>query len=450
MNLPPYSSRHVVILGNGIAGSTAARHLRTLTPDRITMISAESDHFFSRTALMYLYMGHLERHHLKPYEDGFWPKNRIELLRATVTDLDTEAKTLKFSDDRSLTYDVLILATGSVSNKFGWPGQDLRGVQGLYSIQDVEAMETHTAGIERAVIVGGGLIGVELAEMLSTRRIPVTFLVRERTFWGSTLPHEEGELIGRHIREHSIDLRFSEELDRILDDGTGRARAVVTKKGEEIPAQFVGLAVGVSPNLSAVRNSPVETKRGILVNEYLETNIPDVYAIGDCTEFRDPPPGQKPFNQIWYTGRIMGETVARTIAGQRTPYRPGPFFNSAKFFDIEYQTYGSVPAKVPEGVETFYWEHANGKIALRLNYRTNDRALTGVNTLGIRLRHETFERWLKDRRPIEYVLEHLPQANFDPEFFKQHESDILTEFNRQTGSTLRLKAKKGILKRWFA
>lgn len=450
MNPLSDTPRHVVILGNGIAGSTAARHLRTQTDCRITMISAESDHFFSRTALMYLYMGHLERHHLKPYEDWFWEKNRIELLRATVTDIDTAAKTLKFSDDRTLAYDVLILATGSVSNKFGWPGQDLRGVQGLYSIQDVDSMETHTAGIGRAVIVGGGLIGVELAEMLSTRKIPVTFLVREDVFWGSVLPREEAELIGRHIREHHIDLRFNEELDRILDDGTGRARAVVTKKGEEIPAQFVGLAVGVSPNLAAVRNSDIETKRGILINEFFETNVPGVYAIGDCTELRAPAPGQKPLNQIWYTGRIMGETVARTIAGQRTPYRPGPFFNSAKFFDIEYQTYGSVPAKVPDGTQTFYWEHPSGKIALRLNYRADDRALTGVNTFGIRLRHETFERWLKDRRPVEYVLEHLPEANFDPEFFKRHEPEILAAFNQQTGSSLRLKAKKGILKRLFA
>lgn len=450
MNSPSDAPRHVVILGNGIAGSTAARHLRTLTDYRITMISAETPHFYSRTALMYLYMGHLEFHHLKPYEDQFWEKNRIDLVQATVIDLDTDQKVLKLSDDRTLAYDVLILATGSVSNRFGWPGQDLRGVQGLYSIQDVESMEAHTAGIERAVIVGGGLIGVEMAEMLLTRKIPVTFLVREGVFWGSVLPREEAELIGRHIREHHVDLRFNEEIDQLVDDGTGRVRAVVTKKGEEIPAQFVGLTVGVSPNLSAVKSSAVETKRGILVNEFLETSVPNVYAIGDCTELREPGPGQKPFNQIWYTGRIMGETVARTVAGKRTPYRPGPFFNSAKFFDIEYQTYGSVPAQRPDGIETFYWEHASGKIALRLNYRSDDRSLTGVNTFGIRLRHETFEGWLKEKRSVEYVLEHLPQANFDPEFFRQHEPEIISEFNRQTGSTLRLKAKKGILSRLFA
>jgi NADH oxidase (H2O2-forming) len=442
--------RHVVILGNGIAGSTAARHLRVRRPDyRITMISAESDYFFSRTALMYVYMGHMQLHHLNPYEDGFWAKNRIELLRATVTDLDPAEKVLKLSDDRTLAYDALVLATGSVPNRFDWPGQDLRGVQGLYSLQDLDQMERDTAGITRAVIVGGGLIGVEMAEMLLTRRIPVTFLVREAAFWGNVLPPEEAALVSRHLRAHHVDLRFNEELDHLLDDGSGRVRAVVTKRGEEIPAQFVGLTAGVRPNLSAVRQAPLETNRGILVNEYLETSAPDVYAIGDCTELRQPAPGQKSLNQIWYTGRIMGETVAQTLAGARTAYRPGPFFNSAKFFDIEYQTYGQVPARLPEGTETFYWGHPGGRHALRLNYDPGTRALLGVNTFGIRLRHETFDRWLRESRPVEYALEHLPQANFDPEFFRQHEPAILAAFNRQTGQSLRLKSRKGLLARWF-
>ena len=126
--------QHVVIIGNGIAGITTARHLRKLSDDRITVISAETDHFFSRTALMYIYMGHMKYEHTKPYEDWFWEKNRIELKRAYVSAVDTAKNELQFQDGSSLNYDKLVIATGSKPNKFGWPGQDSKGVQGLYTL----------------------------------------------------------------------------------------------------------------------------------------------------------------------------------------------------------------------------------------------------------------------------------------------------------------------------
>ena len=154
--------KHVVIIGNGIAGTTAARHIRKRSDDKITIISGETDHFFSRTALMYIYMGHMRYEHTKPYEDWFWAKNRLELKKGWVRSIDFQSKTLEL-DQEVLNYDSLILATGSKPNKFGWPGQDLKGVQGLYSFQDLELMEKNTQSIKEAVVVGGGLIGIEMA-----------------------------------------------------------------------------------------------------------------------------------------------------------------------------------------------------------------------------------------------------------------------------------------------
>lgn len=426
--------KHVVILGNGISGITAARHIRKHSDFRITVISAETEHFFSRTALMYIYMGHMKYEHTKPYEDYFWEKNRIELRHSRVQTFDFANKTLSLLDQGTsvpseLSYDILILGVGSVSNQFGWPGQDLRGVQGLYSYQDLESMETNTKGIERAVIVGGGLIGIEMAEMLLTRDIGVTMLVREKAFWDGVLPLEEANMIGKHIREHGVDLRLSTELEEIKAQGEG-VGGVVMKSGEQLDCQFVGLTVGVSPNIKQFADTELETDKGILVNEFLETNLPDVYAIGDCVQHRQPPVDRKPVEQIWYTGRIMGETVARSICQARTKYQPGVFFNSAKFFDIEYQTYGQVPAQLPKDFQTFYWEHPGGKIALRINYRTSNESVTGINTFGMRLRHEVCEKWIKGKKGISYVLSHLRDAHFDPEFFTRYEKAIVQEFNK--------------------
>ena len=190
---------HVVIIGNGIAGITAARHIRKFSDKQITVISAETDYFFSRTALMYVYMGHLKFEHTQPYENRFWKKNRIDLKQAYIEEVDFKNKKLFSAVGEEIAYDQLILATGSVTNFRGWKGQEIDGVQGLVSKQDLELLEKNSTNLTHAVIVGGGLIGVELAEMLHTRKIEGSMLVREPHFWGSVLPKEEGKLIRLHI-----------------------------------------------------------------------------------------------------------------------------------------------------------------------------------------------------------------------------------------------------------
>lgn len=433
----------IVIIGNGISGVTCARYIRKYSDHEILIISGEAPYFFSRTALMYVYMGHMKFEHTQPYENWFWEKNRIDLKQAFVNEIDTDAKSLKLDTGELVSYSKLVLASGSIPNKFGWPGQDLKGVQGLYSKQDLDALEETTKnGIDRAVIIGGGLIGIEMAEMILSRNYPVTFLVREETFWGNVLPVEESEMIKRHMAEHHIDLRLNTELKEVLSDGKGNARAIVTNKGEEIPCQVVGLTAGVSPNIAFVKSSNIATKRGILVNEYLETNIPGVYAIGDCAEFIEhPSKDRRPIEQVWYTGKIMGKTLANTIC--RTPliYNPGHWFNSAKFMDIEYQTYGWVFPKPQEGELHFYWEHNSGKKSVRLCYNEKTRKFIGINTFGIRMRHQAFDKWLTEEQSVEFVLEHLADANFDPEFYKLHEKEIVAKFNQENGTILKVQKR---------
>ena len=325
----------------------------------------------------------------------------------------------------------MIIACGSKPNKFGWPGQDLQGVQGLYSWQDLESMEENTKGIQRAVIVGGGLIGVEMAEMLLSRGIAVTFLVREKRFWGSVLPKEEGELISRHIKSHHVDLRFETELEEILAGPNGKVEKVKTKNGEIIECQFVGLTAGVSPNIDFVKSSKVTTNRGILVDEFLNTNIPNIFAIGDCAEFHKHPTGRRNLEQVWYTGKMMGETVAQTICGNKASYKPGIWFNSAKFFDIEYQTYGWVWAQPKENEEALYWEHEDGKKCLKLIYDKNDQSFLAANVFGIRLRHQQLDHWIGSKIKIDQVIQELEKANFDPEFFENNFPEIKRHFTNK-------------------
>ncbi|HRI60228.1 MAG TPA: hypothetical protein PK228_10910, partial [Saprospiraceae bacterium] len=207
--------------------------------------------------------------------------------------------------------------------------------------------------------------------------------------------------------------------------------------------------------------------------EFLETNIPDVYAAGDCAEIRQPRPGRKPVEAVWYTGRIMGETAAYNIVANpdeqtsppvsakistgkpstvypppstvhRLPYNPGIWFNSAKFFDIEYQVYGDIQPQLPDNQATLYWEHPDGKRSIRLNYEKASGRVVGFNLMGVRYRHEVCEKWIATNTHVEEVLQRLGMANFDPEFSSGHEAELVKIYNGQTGKNLKMKQKRGL------
>jgi NADPH-dependent 2,4-dienoyl-CoA reductase/sulfur reductase-like enzyme len=437
---------HIVIIGNGISGVTLARHIRKLSEKKITIISSESDYFFSRTALMYVYMGHMKFEHTQPYENWFWKKNRIDLLKGYVETVRTDIKNVVLASGSTIAYDKLVIATGSKPNKFGWPGQDLKGVQGLYSKQDLELLEANApnkTSCKRAVIVGGGLIGIEMAEMLRTREIPVTFLVREKSFWNGVLPDGESAMVNEHIREHHIDLRLDTNLNEILADENGRAKAVVTDKGDTIACTVVGLTAGVTPNIDFLKDSGIELGKGVKVNRFLESSVKDVYAIGDCAEQQEAIGKRRAIEAVWYTGRMMGEALAHTLCGNRKEYNPGHWFNSAKFLDVEYQTYGWVfsEGNKKDNEQHFHWRHAKEKICITMAFDKKNQQFLGINTFGIRLRHEIFDQWLTEERPIDHVMEYLKDANFDPEFYRVYEEEIVAKYNTDFGKNISPKKK---------
>ncbi len=420
----------VAIIGNGVTGVAAALSVRRLKPDwEIAMISGESSFHYSRPALMYIFMGHMSYRDTKPYEDSFWKKNRIDLVRGWVSEIDTAAKRLIMHEKDPVVFDKLLIATGSRSNRFGWPGQDLEGVQGLYSLMDLRLLYENVKGAKSAVIVGGGLIGIELAEMLHSRNIHVTFLVREGSYWTNVLPIEESRMINRVITEQGIDLRLLTELREIVGNDSGRVWGVVTSKDEFIECQIVGLTAGVSPNIALAKASGIKTGRGILVDWSLRTDIPDVFAAGDCAEIVTGGEGRNLVQQVWYTGKNQGKIAGEVIAGHESRYDPGIWYNSAKFFDLEYQTYGTVRSAAVEGESNFYWEHSDGRRSIRIV--TKDGVVLGINVMGLRYRHRVCESWVAEKKSLDYVLDHLGDANFDPEFYRKCEAEIIREIRRQ-------------------
>ncbi len=384
-------------------------------------------------------MGHMRFRDIQPYEDNFWSKNNIEILEDSVLSVNPEGNNIHLKEAGELVYDELIIASGSKSNVFDWPGTHYEGVQGLYFKQDLESLEKRTPVLKKAAIVGGGLIGIELAEMLLTRGVEVHFLVRESRFWNIVLPDADADFISKHLAlHHGLHMYYESELQEILGDDTNGVKGIILKNGEKLDVQFVGLTVGVSPNIEFLKSSSIETDRGVLVNEFLQTNYPNIYSIGDCAQFRQAIGKRRPIEQVWYTGRMMGETIANSITGKPTPYVPGNWFNSAKFFDLEYQTYGWVFAQRESNEEELIWYDSKKERMLHFVLDAQTHELIGINTFGIRLRHEIFDLWLTEKRNMEFVLQNMRAANFDPEFFKPFEQDLIDNYNTKFKKTLHL------------
>jgi len=418
----------VIIIGNGIAGITLATRLRQKSDCPITVVSDEHPYFFSRTALMYVYMGHLPWDQLEPYARSYWSDHKIDLLQERIVGLNSTEKTLACASGKTLRYDRLVIATGSVPKRLDCPGAEAQGVQGLYHKQDLDQLEECTPHLKTAVVVGGGLIGVELAEMLQSRGIAVHFLIREYEFWDGVLPQEEAQLIGQHLEAHGVTLHRQTQVAQIEKDDQNKVEAVLTQNGERIPCQWVGITIGVQPNIACFKDSGLDLDCGILVDEYLATNLPDVYALGDCAQLKNPPKDRNALEAVWYNGRMMGETLGETLGGNPQTYQPGPWFNSAKFFDIEYQTYGRVSAQPTATENHWYWHHPDKNCAFRIAYTTHSRGFLGVHALGIRLRHQPFHDWLLQGADVDQVMEELLHAHFDPEFSTRHLETIQKNF----------------------
>lgn len=243
---------HFVIIGNGVAGVTAALALRERDRSaKITLISGESDYFFSRTALMYAFMDRMTLRDLEPMERKAYDAQRIERIRGWVKDLDAHSRTLTLDSGKTIQYDALLLATGSRANQLAVPGAaDVRqGMVNFVTLQDLEQCEKYTRLGGKAVVVGGGLIGIELVECLVHHGMKVDFLVRDPWYWPAALDKEEAAMVTAHLRHHGVNVLLEESVAEIKTGSTGKVEAIISKSGNRYDLELLGVAVGVHPSI---------------------------------------------------------------------------------------------------------------------------------------------------------------------------------------------------------
>src|SRR5262245_7618256 len=254
---------HFAILGNGVCGMEAALLLRRREPGaRITIVSDEHDHFYSRPALMYVFAGQTSLRDTEPYDRGLYERLRFERVKRRVSELDATGKRLVFDGGDGLAYDRLLLAVGSKGRPAPWPGSQGPGLHYFVTLGDLMHLDREARRGMRAAVVGGGLIGVEVAEILLNRGLGVSFVIRENWYFPLALDSREAALVAEHMRHHGCDVRLGTGVAEVLRGSDTEIRGVRLEGGEDLACEIVVSAIGVVPNTGFLEGSGLTLSKG--------------------------------------------------------------------------------------------------------------------------------------------------------------------------------------------
>jgi NAD(P)H-nitrite reductase large subunit len=343
-----------VIIGAGPAGVYAAEAVRASDPSgNITILTDEPHPFYSRPGIAYLLIDMISPQQLIARRPEHWQTMRIDLVTgARVVRILPAQQAVILSDGRSLPYDRLLIAAGAGAvPPHSFPGGDLDGVVTFDTLEDARDLLRRARTARGAVVVGGGITAMEVAEGLAHQGVETHYLLRKNTLWSNLLNQTESGLIERQIRAHGVQIHFYEEIASIHGQG-GRVTGVALKSGASLDVDLVAVCIGVRPNLGLVEGTGIAVERGILVDEHLRTSIPGIYAAGDCAQIYDRWSGQYRLDSLWPTaiesGRMAGLNMARPDA---PPYVKRVSFNAALLFGVHMTAMGQVGANLREGTD---------------------------------------------------------------------------------------------------
>jgi NAD(P)H-nitrite reductase large subunit len=341
-------SSHYLIIGNGAAGLSAAEMVRQRDKNgRITILTNEPYGFYSRPGIAYFVLGQISEKQIVARNESFYREHRFDLRFAQVIRLDIEQQVVHLDDGESLSYDVALLATGSTAVPASFPGGDLQGVLTFDTLDNAKQVVNQGKKAKAAVVVGGGITAMELAEGLRHQGARTHFLQRGDRLWPRLFDERESAIIEHQVHHEGIELHYKEEIEEAIGKN-GRVAGVRLKSGKEIGCQIIGVAIGVRPNLQLVKGGPVKLDKGVLVNNYMQSNVPTLFAAGDVAQVYDRWTEQHQLDVLWpsaiNTGRVAGYNMVDVARGAATSYayRKGSPFNAALLFGIHLTVIGRV------------------------------------------------------------------------------------------------------------
>ncbi len=361
-----------VIIGNGVAGTTAAAAIRkTDSTGEIRMITEESYPFYSRIRLMEYIAGEVDLPKLQIKNQTWYEENKIQLmLNSRVAEIDPASRVVVTPSGEKFLYDKLLLATGAVSFLPPIKGADKKGVFTLRNIQDAEAIKSYARGKSKALLIGGGLLGLEVGNSL--RKAGMTVSVAE--FFPRLLPRQTDPACAELLRGRLEKMGFVFYLGVVSKEilGEDTARALVLEDGRQIPADLVIVSAGVRPQMELAQKLGIKVGKGIPVTDRMETELPGIYAAGDSIEHRGTVYG------IWPAAEQQGEVAGTVMAGGDAEYQGTTFSNQLKVVGIDLLATGDID---PDGkLESFVEKDVQAGTYRKLVVKDNH--LAGVLLFG--------------------------------------------------------------------
>lgn len=408
-----------VIVGNGVAGTKAAETIRKRDAQgEILILSAEPVPFYRRPALVDYFLEGWPPEGLLGHAPSFYERARIDLRLATeATGLDPAAHRLTLAGGETLAYDRLLLAVG-VNLPRGWlPGSDLAGVFTLRGLADVEAMRQATARARRAVVLGEGVTGPEMLRALRGLNLEVAYLLEGARFWENALSPEASQLVEERLRSAGVEVQPDREVVG-FEGADGRVRAVLLKGGARVPADAVGIAAGFAPPLDWAVAAGLHVKKRVIVDDYLATNLPDVYAAGDAVRLEAE---GRSFGWLraWHQGTLAGINMT----GGRTPYRQRTVSLSTRAFGLPILVLGETN---PRGIRVrrIVGDYPQGGVHKEIVLDEEDRVI-GALMVGDVGEASHVEDLVRKHLPYEQVDPELKRRLFDLRYWAPAGAEVL-------------------------
>lgn len=328
------SSPHYVIIGNGIAGLSAAEEARSRNPNaKITMVGNEELQTYYRASLTEWITGELNDKNLAVRTPGFYRSMAIDQVTGTVIEVHPEEKTLLFDDGKNLSYTSLCIATGGKPNKMPYDGFDKNLIITYRTIADARTIRSAVSDDKQVLIVGGGVLGLELAAGLYRLGLrKVSIIEYNKQIARPILDEFLSPWLESRIRGDGFDLHLQDSIDYV------EGKTAHLSSGQVLHFDLLIQTVGITPIYPEV--SGLEVGRGIRIDPDGKTNLPDIFACGDCTETFDQTNGRWQTTRIWYDCVRQGRAAGASMAGMKKPYLKKAFFNCSTIYRESYSYIG--------------------------------------------------------------------------------------------------------------
>jgi NAD(P)H-nitrite reductase large subunit len=346
-----------VIVGGSAAGIGAVEAIRKVDKaGSITVISDEACPQYSRPMISDFVSGKADFHKMQCRDEDFWKQHNVEALTSKkATALDLKAKTVTLESGEKVSFEKLLLATGGKPFVPMMEGQEKDGVFTFTTIKDAEqvAAKINAVNAKSAVVIGGGLIGLSVTDALTKRGIKVTMVELQPKILSLLLDSQASDIVEGVVRAAGVNIVTGQSVTKITGkaDNEGQVGGVVLTKGDTVACDIVIVAIGVIPRTDLAAGTELKVNRGIIVDNTLQTNVPDVYACGDVAEAYDFIAGMNRQLPLWPLAVEEGQVAGFNMAGQRTLYNGGTNMSSLKYFGIPIVSIGLANPKEDPSLE---------------------------------------------------------------------------------------------------